>query len=56
MLRVADYPRYENVFELNNKELIDIKNPYRLCTEQAKIGSKITITEALEVVEFDGSM
>ena len=56
MLRAADYPRYENVFELNNKELIDIKNPYRLCTDLNTIKSMIIITEALEVKEFDESM
>jgi len=49
MLRVADYPGYQNVYELNNKESLNIKYPYRLFTKQAKIGSKITITEALEV-------
>ena len=56
MLRVADYPSYENVFELNNKELIDVNNTYRLCTDQNTIKSMIIITEALEVKEYDDSM
>jgi len=56
MLRVADYPGYQNVYELNNKESLNIKYPYRLFTTQNKIGSKITIPETLEVNEFDESM
>lgn len=56
IVRVADYPGYLNVYELNDKDLIDLKMPYHLFTAQNKVGSKIIITEALEVSYFDDSM
>ena len=55
-LRVADYPNYENVSTLPDPNVIVPATQYRFGIELLQIDDKITITEILEVAEFEGFM
>ncbi|KAL4480233.1 hypothetical protein ABPG74_020749 [Tetrahymena malaccensis] len=56
MIKVANYPNYENVAELENKELILDNTQYRLAVEIVRTPHKIIITHLSKVTEFDNRM
>ncbi|KAL4480234.1 hypothetical protein ABPG74_020750 [Tetrahymena malaccensis] len=56
MIKVANYPNYENVAELENKELILQNSQYRLAVGLYQSAHKIIITHISTVAEFDQNM
>ncbi|KAL4474484.1 hypothetical protein ABPG72_016162 [Tetrahymena utriculariae] len=56
MIKVANYPNYENVAELQNKQLILENTQYRLAVELYYTVHKIIITHFSKVDEFDEKM
>ncbi|KAL4480235.1 hypothetical protein ABPG74_020751 [Tetrahymena malaccensis] len=56
MIKVANYPNYENVAELENKDLILQNTQYRLAVELHFSVHKIIITHLSTVDEFDQQM
>ncbi|KAL4480727.1 hypothetical protein ABPG72_014502 [Tetrahymena utriculariae] len=56
MIKVANYPNYENIAELENKQLILENTQYRLAVELYHIAHKIIITHLSIVQQFDEKM
>ncbi|KAL4480733.1 hypothetical protein ABPG72_014508 [Tetrahymena utriculariae] len=56
MIKVASYPNYQNIAELENKNLILDNTKYRFAVELNYIIHKITITYFTEVYDFDQKM
>ena len=56
LLRVSDYPNYQNVCELNDISRINLSIQYRFGIELYHENATITITDILEVAEFDQRM
>jgi len=56
LLRVSDYPNYQNVCELNDNSRINLSMQYRFGIELQYENATITITDIIEVPEFDQRM
>ena len=53
LLKVSDYPNYENVCELNDISRINLSMQYRFGIQLHYENTTITITDIFEVPEFD---
>ncbi|KAL4480230.1 hypothetical protein ABPG74_020746 [Tetrahymena malaccensis] len=56
MIKVANYPNYENIAELEDKQLISENIQYRFAVELYYIAHRIIITHISTVSEFDQKM
>jgi len=57
LLKVSDFPNYQNVCELNdNSRINNLSMQYRFGIELLHHTSTITITDIFEVPEFDQRM
>ncbi|KAL4480231.1 hypothetical protein ABPG74_020747 [Tetrahymena malaccensis] len=56
MIKVANYPNYENIAELEDKQLILENTQYRFAVELYYIAHRIIITHISTVSEFDFKM
>jgi len=56
LLKVSDFPDYQNVCELNDNSRINLSMQYRFGIELFHKTSTITITDIFEVPEFDQRM
>ena len=56
ILKIADYPDYKNVCELDDKNKIQSNVEYRFATELYHIDDKIILNDIFEAIEFDNKM
>ncbi|KAL4465260.1 hypothetical protein ABPG74_001974 [Tetrahymena malaccensis] len=56
IFKIADYPKYERVCEINDKTRLITDQPYRFATELCYKDDKIIIQDILEVEQFDDHM